>query len=200
MGFGHNQRGSHRETFDLREGGTVVSDDMTRFVAPGEPDVGWVVRTGRIPLGYFDDARRHPQDVPGGRGAAGGGVGRPRLARGRRHAAAVRPRLAGGQHRRREGLRRGGRGGAAGPCPGWPTRWSSAATASGGGRRSSRSSRPSPDVDVDSESLHAACVEKLARFKAPEGVHLRREGAQARQRQGRLPVGEKPSDATGSLT
>ncbi len=22
MGFGHNQRGSHRETFDLREGGT----------------------------------------------------------------------------------------------------------------------------------------------------------------------------------
>ncbi len=56
MGFGHNQRGSHRETFDLREGGTVVSDDMARFVAPGEPDVGWVVRTGRIPLGYFDDA------------------------------------------------------------------------------------------------------------------------------------------------
>ena len=56
MGFGHNQRGSHRETFDLREGGTVVSDDMTRFLAPGDPEVGWVVRTGRIPLGYFDDA------------------------------------------------------------------------------------------------------------------------------------------------
>ena len=56
MGFGHNQRGSHRETFDLREGGTVVSDDMTRFVEPGEPEVGWVVRKGRIPLGYFDDA------------------------------------------------------------------------------------------------------------------------------------------------
>ena len=56
MGFGHNRRGSHRETFDLREGGAVVSDDMTRFVEPGEPEVGWVVRTGRIPLGYFDDA------------------------------------------------------------------------------------------------------------------------------------------------
>jgi acyl-CoA synthetase (AMP-forming)/AMP-acid ligase II len=56
MGFGHNQRGSHRETFDLREGGTVVSDDMTRFVEPGDPDVGWVVRKGRIPLGYFDDS------------------------------------------------------------------------------------------------------------------------------------------------
>ena len=55
MDFGHNQRGSHRETFDLREGGTVVSDDMTRFVEPGEPEVGWVVRKGRIPLGYFGD-------------------------------------------------------------------------------------------------------------------------------------------------
>lgn len=55
MGFGHNQRGSHRDTFDLREGGTLVSEDCSRFVRPGEPDVGWVVRTGRIPLGYFDD-------------------------------------------------------------------------------------------------------------------------------------------------
>ena len=56
MGFGHNQRGSHRDTFVLREGGTVVSNDMTRFLAPGDPEIGWVVRTGRIPLGYFDDA------------------------------------------------------------------------------------------------------------------------------------------------
>jgi fatty-acyl-CoA synthase len=56
MGFGHNQRGSHRETFDLREGGTVVSEDLTRFLAPGDPEIGWVVRTGRIPLGYFDDS------------------------------------------------------------------------------------------------------------------------------------------------
>ena len=55
MGFGHNQRGSHRETFDLREGGTLLSADLTRFVQPGDPDIGWVVRKGRIPLGYFDD-------------------------------------------------------------------------------------------------------------------------------------------------
>ena len=55
MGFGHNQKGSSRETFDLREGGTVVSADLTRFVEPGDPEIGWVVRQGRIPLGYFDD-------------------------------------------------------------------------------------------------------------------------------------------------
>ncbi|MDG4664618.1 acyl-CoA synthetase [Mycobacterium sp. 236(2023)] len=64
MGFGHNQRGSHRETFDLREGGTVVSEDLSRFVAPGEAEVGWVVRKGRIPLGYFDDAQATQKTFP----------------------------------------------------------------------------------------------------------------------------------------
>jgi fatty-acyl-CoA synthase len=64
MGFGHNRRGSHRETFDLREGGTVVSDDLSRFLAPGDPEVGWVVRTGRIPLGYLDDAEATRKTFP----------------------------------------------------------------------------------------------------------------------------------------
>jgi fatty-acyl-CoA synthase len=64
MGFGHNQRGSHRETFNLREGGTVVSDDLTRFLEPGDPEVGWVVRSGRIPLGYFDDAAATGKTFP----------------------------------------------------------------------------------------------------------------------------------------
>jgi 3-oxocholest-4-en-26-oate---CoA ligase len=56
MGFGRSQRGEHRDTFDLRTGGAVVSEDLTRFVEPGEDVLGWVVRSGRIPLGYFDDA------------------------------------------------------------------------------------------------------------------------------------------------
>ena len=64
MGFGHNQRGSHRETFDLREGGTVASEDLTRFLGPGEDEVGWVVRQGRIPLGYFDDAAATGRTFP----------------------------------------------------------------------------------------------------------------------------------------
>ena len=34
----------------------MVSEDLTRFLEPGDAEVGWVVRTGRIPLGYFDDA------------------------------------------------------------------------------------------------------------------------------------------------
>jgi 3-oxocholest-4-en-26-oate---CoA ligase len=65
MGFGRSQAGAaQRDTFDLREGGTLVSDDLTRFVTPGEAEVGWVVRTGRIPLGYFDDAEATRKTFP----------------------------------------------------------------------------------------------------------------------------------------
>jgi fatty-acyl-CoA synthase len=33
----------------------VLSEDYSRFLEPGDPEIGWVARTGRIPLGYFDD-------------------------------------------------------------------------------------------------------------------------------------------------
>jgi fatty-acyl-CoA synthase len=56
MAFGNSQRGCQRDTFELRTGGLVVSADYSRFLQPGDAEVGWVARTGRIPLGYFDDA------------------------------------------------------------------------------------------------------------------------------------------------
>lgn len=56
MGFGHNQRDHLTDTFTFREGGLVVSEDYSRFLEPGEDEVGWVARTGRIPLGYYRDA------------------------------------------------------------------------------------------------------------------------------------------------
>ena len=56
MGFGHSHGGTQSETFVLREGGAVVSEDRTRFLQPGDPEIGWVARSGRIPLGYFNDA------------------------------------------------------------------------------------------------------------------------------------------------
>ncbi len=55
MGFGHSQRGNQTDTFQLREGGLVLSEDYSRFLEPGEQEVGWVAREGRIPLGYFND-------------------------------------------------------------------------------------------------------------------------------------------------
>jgi fatty-acyl-CoA synthase len=56
MAFGHSQRGSQTDTFQFREGGLVVSADYTRFLEPGDREVGWVAREGRTPLGYFNDA------------------------------------------------------------------------------------------------------------------------------------------------
>lgn len=56
MAFGHSREGTASETFQPRDGATVVSADRTRFLRPGEQEVGWAARTGRIPLGYFGDA------------------------------------------------------------------------------------------------------------------------------------------------
>jgi 3-oxocholest-4-en-26-oate---CoA ligase len=64
MGFGHSQRGRQSETFVLREGGAVVSEDRSRFLQPGDPEIGWVARSGRIPLGYFDDADATERTFP----------------------------------------------------------------------------------------------------------------------------------------
>ncbi len=55
MAFGHSRGGHASETFEPRVGASVVSADRTRFLQPGEREIGWAARTGRIPLGYFSD-------------------------------------------------------------------------------------------------------------------------------------------------
>jgi 3-oxocholest-4-en-26-oate---CoA ligase len=55
VGFGRSQRGAQKDTFELREGALVVSEDYGRFLQPGEQEIGYVARAGRIPLGYFND-------------------------------------------------------------------------------------------------------------------------------------------------
>lgn len=64
MGFGRNRRGAHADTFTFRPGGLVLSEDYSRFLEPGEPEIGWVARTGRIPLGYFDDEAATAKTFP----------------------------------------------------------------------------------------------------------------------------------------
>ncbi|MDT5101720.1 MAG: 3-oxocholest-4-en-26-oate---CoA ligase [Mycobacterium sp.] len=167
MAFGHNQRNSHRETFDLREGGTVASDDLTRFVAPGEPEVGWVVRRGRIPLGYFDDADATRKTFPvidGERVVVSGdrasleADGTLRLYG--RDSLVVNT---GGEKVFVEEVEAVLRA-----CPG-------VADALVVGRDSERWGEEivalvqiHPEATIDAESLHASCVETLARFKAPK--------------------------------
>jgi fatty-acyl-CoA synthase len=167
MGFGHNQRGSHRETFSLREGGTVVSEDLTRFLAPGDPEVGWVVRTGRIPLGYFDDAEATGKTFPvvqGQRVVVSG------------DRASLEPdgtlRLFG-----RDSLvvNTGGEKVFVEEVEAVIRAQSGIADALVVGRDSERWGQevvalvqPHPGETVDPGALHAACVEHLARFKAPK--------------------------------
>ncbi|WP_280256481.1 AMP-binding protein [Nocardia abscessus] len=55
MGFGRSTRGNEVDTFAPMPGGTAVSHDRARFLTPGESEVGWAARTGRVPLGYLDD-------------------------------------------------------------------------------------------------------------------------------------------------
>jgi 3-oxocholest-4-en-26-oate---CoA ligase len=55
MGFGHSRVDTRTDTFTLREGGLVLSEDYIQFLRPGEHGIGWAAREGRIPLGYFND-------------------------------------------------------------------------------------------------------------------------------------------------
>lgn len=65
MGFGHTQRHTATaDTFQLRAGGLVLAEDYSRFLAPGEDQVGWAARNGRIPLGYFEDAEATERTFP----------------------------------------------------------------------------------------------------------------------------------------
>ncbi|ORB76212.1 acyl-CoA synthetase [Mycobacterium scrofulaceum] len=64
MAFGHSREGKASDTFQPRDGATVVSADRSRFLRLGEPEVGWAARTGRIPLGYFGDAEATERTFP----------------------------------------------------------------------------------------------------------------------------------------
>ncbi|WP_319457765.1 MULTISPECIES: acyl-CoA synthetase [unclassified Mycobacterium] len=169
MGFGHNQRGSHRDTFDLREGGTVVSDDLARFVEPGDPEVGWVVRTGRIPLGYFDDAEATRKTFPvvGGQRVVVSGDRASLEADGTlrlfgRDSLVVNT---GGEKvfvEEVEGVLRAHPGVADALVVGRDSeRW---------GQEIVALVETQPGETVEPEALHAACTEHLARFKAPKEI------------------------------
>jgi fatty-acyl-CoA synthase len=64
MAFGHSSNGTASETFQPREGATVASADRSRFLRPGETEIGWAARMGRIPLGYFNDADATQRTFP----------------------------------------------------------------------------------------------------------------------------------------
>ncbi|MFC3960740.1 AMP-binding protein [Nocardia jiangsuensis] len=64
MGFGRSSKDNPVETFAPMPGGTAISADRTRFLEPGESEIGWAVRVGRVPLGYFDDPEATARTFP----------------------------------------------------------------------------------------------------------------------------------------
>jgi fatty-acyl-CoA synthase len=65
------QPGERAQTgaFALRAGACVLSHDLTRELAPGDPEIGWLAQHGRVPLGYLGDPEKTRRTFPsvGGR-------------------------------------------------------------------------------------------------------------------------------------
>jgi acyl-CoA synthetase (AMP-forming)/AMP-acid ligase II len=64
MAFGARSKGSRSEGFTPSRGATVASADRSRFLSPGETEVGWTARRGRVPLGYLNDRERTEATFP----------------------------------------------------------------------------------------------------------------------------------------
>ena len=45
-------------------GADVVSEDRSRFLGPGDDEIGWTARRGRVPLGYLGDRERTEATFP----------------------------------------------------------------------------------------------------------------------------------------
>ncbi|HET6953274.1 MAG TPA: AMP-binding protein, partial [Acidimicrobiales bacterium] len=64
MAFGTRSRDQRPEAFSPGAGAAVVSADLRRFLEPGEEEVGWTARRGRVPLGYLHDRGRTAETFP----------------------------------------------------------------------------------------------------------------------------------------
>jgi fatty-acyl-CoA synthase len=64
MAYGASRREARANGFAPREGAAVLSADRRRFLAPGEDEVGWTARRGRVPLGYLGDPKRTEETFP----------------------------------------------------------------------------------------------------------------------------------------
>jgi 3-oxocholest-4-en-26-oate---CoA ligase len=64
MAYGARTKGMKTEGFVPSAGATVISEDRTRFLDPGDEEMGWTARRGRVPLGYLNDPERTGQTFP----------------------------------------------------------------------------------------------------------------------------------------
>lgn len=56
--------GSSTGSFDLTPGNHVLSADLTRVLEPGDPEIGWLAKSGRLALGYLNDPTKTATTYP----------------------------------------------------------------------------------------------------------------------------------------
>lgn len=64
VGNALSEEGMQSGEFAMTEGTIVLSEDRTRAIEPGDDEVGWLARRGRIPLGYLNDPDKTDQTFP----------------------------------------------------------------------------------------------------------------------------------------
>ncbi|WP_109530750.1 MULTISPECIES: AMP-binding protein [Nocardia] len=64
MAFGRSTKGAEVDTFTPGPGATAISQDRSRFLEPGDAEIGWAARVGRVPLGYLADREATERTFP----------------------------------------------------------------------------------------------------------------------------------------
>jgi acyl-CoA synthetase (AMP-forming)/AMP-acid ligase II len=64
MAYGARSRTTNAQGFAPAAGAVVLSADRSRVLEPGEEEIGWTARCGRVPLGYLGDRERTEATFP----------------------------------------------------------------------------------------------------------------------------------------
>lgn len=64
MAFGTTGRAGMASAFAPAAGAAVLSADRSRFLKPGDDEIGWTARRGRVPLGYLNDRKKTEETFP----------------------------------------------------------------------------------------------------------------------------------------
>ncbi len=64
MAYGSSTNGAISAGFAPAPGAVVLSEDKSRILDPGDDEIGWTARQGRVPLGYLDDRVKTESTFP----------------------------------------------------------------------------------------------------------------------------------------
>ena len=64
MAYGATRREGKSRGFAPAAGAAVLSADRGRFLTPGDDEIGWTARRGRVPLGYLGDRKKTEETFP----------------------------------------------------------------------------------------------------------------------------------------